>query len=249
MRRLLACLALTPFLLAAGVSAPGPARADGFTEAQKAALEQMIRDYIMQHPEVVMESLSNMQARQKADEEEQAKLRVAAHRQALERRPGDPVIGNPDGDVTIVEFFDYQCGYCKSMVPSLVALTKADKGVRVVLKELPILGPVSEIAARASLASMKQGRYEPYHIALMAVRGRLTEQAVYQAAVEVGLDVAKLKQDMGAPEVDAHIQDVRELAGTLDIRGTPGFTIGDKLIPGAFSPEQLLAYVRGARQG
>ncbi|NQW10214.1 MAG: DsbA family protein [Alphaproteobacteria bacterium] len=190
-----------------------------------------------------------MEARQQAEQQQAIREAMAAQRAALERDPGDPTIGNPDGDVTIVEFFDYQCGYCKSVMEPLMELVAKDGNIRLVLKEFPILGPASQVAARASLAAAKQGKYDVFHLDLMRLRGRLTEGAIYQVAREAGLDLDILKADMASPAIQAQIQKTYQLAQALQIQGTPAFTIGERLIPGAISQEQMVELVAKVRQG
>ncbi len=219
----------------------------GFSDLQKEEIEALVRDYILQHPEVIMESLAIMQAREQAEKDEALQQALIAHRPALEADPGDPVIGNPDGDVTIVEFFDYQCGYCKSVLGPLMDLVTADGNIRLVLKEFPILGPESEIAAAASLAAHRQGLYEPFHVALLGLRGRLSQDVIWQVAREVGLDIARLQKDMTDPAIQAQIQKSYRLAQVLNIQGTPAFTIGAELVPGAIGREQMAALVAQAR--
>ncbi len=157
------------------------------------------------------------------------------------------MLGNPDGDVTIVEFFDYQCGYCKTMAGPMRDLVKTDGKVRWVLKEFPILGPESMVAARASLAAHRQGKYETFHFTLMGLRGRLSEAAIWQAAAEAGLDIARLRQDMADPAIEALINTNYQLAQALQIEGTPAFAIGGTLVPGAAPKEHLSELVRRAR--
>lgn len=237
-----ATLALPPLAL--------PARAaDPLTAEQKAAVQAIVRDYIMQNPEVVLEALHAMDARQKAEEDRAARAALVEHRQILERSDGDPVLGNPDGDVTIVEFFDYQCGYCKSMMGPLLDMVRADGRIRLVLKEFPILGPESVTASKASLAALRQDGYEAFHLTLMGLRGRLSESAIWQAAAEAGLDVPKLRKDMTDPAIQARINANYELAQALRIEGTPAFAIGSELVPGAAPKDHLAALVKRARDG
>jgi protein-disulfide isomerase len=227
-------------LLCAGLlSSPAAAEDNPFNQAQKTALNGLIQDYIMQHPEVIMDSMQAMQERQQLAQERLQSERVTSLNESIERNPSDPVMGNPDGDVTLVEFFDYQCGYCKKMIDPLLDFARSDGNLRIVLKELPILGPASLIAARASLAAHKQGKYEAFHVALMRLRGRLSEPAIFQTAVEVGLDTEQLQKDMDAPAVTEQIRKSRELSQALAIRGTPAFVIGGKIIPGAMKEGQL----------
>ena len=229
----------------------GPALAhDGpLSPERKAEIEALVRDYILQHPEVILESVAIMQAREDAEKNAAAKQALVDRREALERDPGDPVLGNPNGDVTIVEFFDYQCGYCKTMMTPLMELVKEDGNVRLVLKEFPILGPASETAALASLAADRQGKYEAFHTGLLGLRGRLTAEAIFQVALEVGLDVDKLKADMQDPALQDQVRKSFDLAKALSIQGTPAFTIGTHVVPGAISKEQLAELVAEARKG
>ena len=137
--------------------------------------------------------------------------------------PATPVGGNPQGDVTIVEFFDYRCPYCKQVQPSLETLLDQDPKLRFVYKEMPVLGPSSVVAAHAALAARLQGKYDAFHNAMMAAKGQITDEVVYHVAGSVGLDVERLKRDMASPEVDQAVKANLALAEALDIRGTPGF--------------------------
>lgn len=237
--------------LAALASLPVPAAAhDGpLSEADKAAVEALVRDWIARNPEAIIESIEAMRAREEEAERLAQAARAAELEEELERDPRDPVLGNPDGDVTLVEFFDYQCGFCKRMLDPMLDVARLDGGVRLVMKEFPILGPVSVTAARAALAARAQGGYEAMHIGMMRVPGRLTEEAVFQIAREAGLDVARLVRDMEAPEIGAHIARARELAGALSINGTPAFVIAGEVVPGAVGGERLAALVARARAG
>lgn len=237
-------------LAAATFSVPASApAAEPFTPEQKEAVEAIVRDYIARNPELVLEAIAAIEAKQKAEKENAVQAALASHRDLLERSKGDPVLGNPDGDVTIVEFFDYQCGYCKSMAGPMRDLVQGDGKIRWVMKEFPILGPESAVAARASLAAQRQGKYESFHFALIGLRGRLSEAAIWQAAAEVGLDLDKLKKDMADPAIQATIDTNYQLAEALQIQGTPAFTIGRTLIPGATPKEHLAELVRQVRAG
>jgi protein-disulfide isomerase len=219
-----------------------------FTPGQQDEIREMVRDYILQNPSIILESVAIMQARQKAEEDARAKTALIEKRDALEQNPNDPILGNPDGTVILVEFFDYQCGYCKSMVGPLQAMLKDNADVRVVMKEFPILGDASVIAARASLAADRQGKYVEFHTALLGYRGRLNEQVIMQVANEVGLDMQQLVKDMNSGEVQAQISETYELAKSLQIEGTPAFTIAGQLIPGAVNHEQLVGLIEAARE-
>jgi len=219
-----------------------------FSEKDKAEIEAIVRDYILQNPEIILESVAIMQARQKADEDARAKAALGASRELLVGDDRDPVLGNPEGSVTVVEFFDYQCGYCKSMLTPIMKVLRSDGDVRMVLKEFPILGEASVFAARASLAAQRQGKYEDFHVELLGLRGRLSEDAVLQVAREVGLDLKQLQKDMNDPAIEAHIRDNYELAQTLSIEGTPAFVVGDRLVPGAVNEATLAAMVKRVRE-
>lgn len=218
-----------------------------FTERELEVIDDRIRSFILANPEVVLRSLRELQEQTELEQVEQRRGLVRDLVAEIELDPDDPVLGNPDGDVTLVEFFDYQCGFCKRMTGPLFETARADGRVRLVMKEFPILGPVSEIAARAALASRRQGRYEDMHIALMSLRGRLTEQVVLQTARELGLDVDRLEADMADPELARIYGKVRALANRLDINGTPTLIIGDELVAGAIDAGRLQALIDGAR--
>jgi protein-disulfide isomerase len=157
------------------------------------------------------------------------------------------VIGNPNGDVTVVEFFDYRCPYCKSVAAAFVDLYEKDGKVRLVLKEFPILGPESEFAAKAALAAQKQGKYREFHLAMMSFKGKMTNDDVRQLAAKVGLDVAKLEQDMQDPAITETINRNYALAEALGIKGTPAFIIGNELVPGAITADEMQKRIAAVR--
>lgn len=241
------------FVVLWAVAAPAaiaPAAAethDTLTPEETRAFEKVIRDYILANPEIVLDALRILDARKRASEVDQARQQLAARREDILDDPDSPVGWNPDGDVTIVEFFDYRCPYCRAVAPRLAQLKKQDRGIRYVYKEWPILGPVSKVAARAALAARKQGRYEEYHEALMTYPGQLTEKGVFKTAERLGLDVDRLRADMEAPEIAAALARTGDLAQALGITGTPAFVIGNELVPGAVSLDRLRDFVRRAR--
>jgi protein-disulfide isomerase len=241
--RLLICLAAA--LLAA---TPLARAADAVTPAQKSAFEQIIHDYILQHPEVVIEALQSAEDKMKAQGEERARAAVVERRQELLEDPTAPVAGNPKGDVTIVEFFDYRCPYCKQVEPALEALLKEDRQLRIVYKELPILGKDSVYATRAALAARKQAKYDKFHTAMMAAKGQIDEKTVLQVAASSGLDIERLKSDMNASEIDDVIKRNYDLAQALDIHGTPAFVIGGELVPGAIDIATMKQKIAAARK-
>ena len=234
--------------LAALIAFPLGLRAqDGFSAREKGDIEAIVKDYLMRNPEVLIDALRLYQKRAEAAQKAQQTHSLKNSRDELLRDPGSPIGGNADGDVSVVEFFDYQCGYCKRAFPDTKRLVKDDSGVRFVYKEFPILGPASVIAARVALAARKQGKYIALHDALMGSRGRLDEARILGIARGAGLDVAQLKKDMADPEIDRIIARNKALARKLGITGTPGFVFGDAVVPGAISLEQMKSLVAEAR--
>lgn len=224
-------------------------KADDIPAAQRGAIEGIIHDYLLKNPDVLIEALHN--AEEKLNHEADTKATNALSNRASEifNDPATPVGGNPKGDVTIVEFFDYRCPYCKQVLPELQVLLKEDHELRFVYKEFPVLGPASITAAHAALAAQRQGKYEAFHTAMMATKGQITEDTVYKVAGSVGLDVDRLKQDMKAPEIDQALKANLALAEELNIRGTPGFIVGNKIVPGALDLDALKNMIAEARKG
>jgi len=250
MFRLFRSFALLAALLVAPLQAALAQQTQPFTPEQKAALQQIVREVLVSNPEILLEAMNALEAKQQAEASKASKAAIVSNRKAIFEDGVSYVAGNPQGDVTIVEFFDYRCGYCKQVQPSLMALISEDKNVRVVLKELPVLGPESVIAARAAVASLEQGkgaRYFDFHNAMMEFRGQISEAEVIRMAGKAGLDTAKLKADMASPKVEQVLRGNLALADALGIQGTPGFVIGDHLIPGAVSLDTLRQLVREAR--
>ena len=215
----------------------------------KSVIEGIVRGYLLENPEVIEEALQILRARRQADEERLAKLVLSKNGDALRHHPMTPVSGNVNGDITIVEFFDYQCGYCKRTLTSIVELLRIDKKVRVVWKELPILGPNSRIAARAAMAAKRQSRYLDFHIAIMSESGRLSENKILAAAKRLGLDIDKLRDDMQDPAIDAYLDETKQLANKLGIRGTPALIIEDTIVPGAIDTAGIKRIIDQFRAG
>jgi protein-disulfide isomerase len=229
----------------------GPAGAEDepLSPAQVEAVEKLVGDYIRENPEVVREAIQSLVAQQQAEEEERQRMNTRLLAKDLNHDPGSPVAGNEQGDVTLVEFFDYRCTYCKAVSARLRTLIEEDKNLRFVFKEFPILGKESALAARAALAAHQQGKYMDFHFALMTVRSGLTERVVMEVAERVGLDTDKLRSDMAVPEIDAVFKRNRELADQLGIKGTPAFVIGDKVIPGVVEITEIKALIEKEREG
>jgi protein-disulfide isomerase len=239
-------LALACGFFAAAGAPPIPA-ADMPTEKRQ-EIEAIIHDYLMHNPDVLIEALRG--AEDKLNREADAKATtVLSDRQAeIFDDAATPVGGNPHGDVTIVEFFDYRCPYCKQVLPSLQTLLNEDHKLRFVYKEMPVLGPQSVTAAHAALAAQRQGKYEAFHNAMMATKGQITDETVYKVAGSVGLDVDRLKQDMSAPEIGQSLKTNLALADALNIRGTPGFIVGKHIVPGAVDLDSLRNMIADARK-
>ena len=210
-------------------------------------VERIVKEYLLREPEILFEALQELQRRRDAAEAQRQRAVLVERRGELHGLPEDPVLGDPAGDVTLVAFMDYRCGYCRSMAPALRRLLEEDRRVRLVIKEFPILGPDSLLAARAALAARRQGRYADLHWALYQARD-LSEGAVLELARRAGLDVERLARDMRSAEDERTIERTRALADALGISGTPAFVIGDTLIPGATPVARLVELIAKARR-
>src|ERR1700730_9931998 len=226
----------------------GPLRAAEIPTEQRQAIEGIIRADLLHNPDVLIEALHGADLKVNRDADAKAGQVLSDQRREIFDAPATPVGGNPRGDVTIVEFFDYRCPYCKQVLPSLQALLKEDQKLRFLYKEMPVLGPQSVTAAHAALAAERQGKYEAFHTAMMATKGQITEDTVYKVAGSVGLDVERLKQDMSAPEIGQALKTNLALADALNIRGTPGFIIGNHIVPGALDLDALKDMIADARK-
>lgn len=245
-------LALVWPALAAGLwlaAAPAGAAEQALTAAQKEAVEATIHDYLLAHPELLVEALQKYEEQQAAQEAAQTQQAIADNADALLRDETAPAAGNPDASFTVVEFFDYRCPYCKSVAGQFIDTVQEDGDLRVVFKEFPILGEWSMLAARAALAADRQGKYLPLHRALMEYKGEPTEEAIYGIAQAQGIDVERLRQDMQSSDIDEQLDRNYALARSLGVRGTPAFIIGDELVPGALSMDDFKQKVQAQRGG
>ena len=215
---------------------------------QVQAIEKIVHDYLLRNPQVILDAVEQLEQKRNDEAQAAAKTALSQHRDDVLHDPTSPVAGNPNGDVTIVEFFDYRCPYCKQMEPALEQLRKEDRKLRFVYKEFPILGPDSVVASHAALAARKQNKYLPLHDALMTARGHLDEATILQIAGDAGLDVKRLKTDMNSPDIEGVISKNMQLAHVLNINGTPGFIVGDQLVPGAVDLDTLKKLVAEARK-
>jgi protein-disulfide isomerase len=243
MRRFIALVFAGLFALNTNV----PALADSFSAEQKSDIENLVRKYLVEHPEILQEMALKLDEKTKLAEATQRSQTLKSKSAEIFHNPGDAVIGNPKGDVTIVEFFDYNCSWCKKSVVEMQSLVASDKKIRVVMKEFPIFGDGSEYAAKAALASVKQGKYWQFHQAMFAAQSKVTPQVVDQIATEQGLDLAMLKTDMNDPAISATMHKNQILAQSLAINGTPGFVVDDQLSPGYLPLDGLQAMVATVR--
>jgi protein-disulfide isomerase len=218
------------------------------TAADKTAVEAIIRDYLINHPEILSEALDAVETHKKYLETREILDAIAKNRDALEGNEADFIAGNPKGDVTIVEFFDYNCSFCKRVLDSVLQLIEQDSKIRVVFKEMPILDDSSIIASRAALAARHQGKYMPFHLAMMRSRGAFDETRVMEIAQSVGLNVRQLRKDMEDDGVKEALKANYELAADLKVNGTPAFVIGDQIVPGAIGLERMQELVAEARK-
>jgi protein-disulfide isomerase len=217
----------------------------------RAEIEKIVRDYIVANPEVILESLRAYEFARRQESEKEAQAALVSNREQLERNPAAPVAGNVNGDVTVVEFFDYQCGYCKRVIPTIQELLKTDPKVRYVFKEFPILGPESVVAAKAALAvwSIAPEKYLPFHVALMQSRGGLSEERIFEVGKSVGVDDGRLRTAMADPKIEEQLRRNLELGRAINVNGTPAFVIGGRLVPGAIDLETMRQLVAAARAG
>jgi protein-disulfide isomerase len=245
---LLIVLALTvPASLLHAQNASPPAAAPAFTPAQRAEIIEIVRAAMKADPSILRDAVTALQADEARAESAAASAAIAQSGPELARAPGDPVAGNPNGDVTMVEFYDLHCPYCRSMAPVVAKLLSADPKLRLVYKDIPILGPGSILGARAVLAAERQGGYLRLHDAVMAGPAQITEDTLHQEADAAGLDWTRLRHDMDDPAIQARIDANLALAHKLGIQGTPVYVVGEKMLPGAVPLDQLQAAVAAAR--
>ena len=228
-----------------------PARADDAADAKRAEFERFMKDYLTQHPEAIQEALDLLEQRKAAADAEKRRAFIKASHAQLFSSSRQVTLGNRDGDVTLVEFFDYNCGYCKRALSDLMAMMKADPKLKVVLKELPILGPGSLEAARVAVAVRMQdpsgAKYLDFHRRLLENRGANDKARALAAAKDAGLDMARLERDMTSEEVGKSLDESMKLAKALGINGTPGYVVGERVVIGAVGLVALKEKVEAAR--
>lgn len=245
------------FVVADAQETPAPAPAA--TEAAKAnvsperrtEIEQVVKEYLIANPEILLQAQQALEAKMVKDQVEKAKVALKANAIDIFKDPNSAIGGNPDGDVTIVEFFDYNCGYCRSSYDDVAKVIKDDPKVKFVFKELPIINQeASPGAAKVALAARNQGKYMELHQALMKGRGIASEATALKKAEALGLDMAKLKADMASPEIKAELDKVMDLAKKLNVGGTPFFLVGDHVVAGGYEnlSELLAGHVADVRK-
>ncbi|MGB1235405.1 MAG: DsbA family protein [Planktomarina sp.] len=229
------------FLLALCLSTTAVS-AQTLTEEQ---VKQLALEAILENPSIIMEAVAILEQRQR---DEQA-LAAQAVMGQLSDTTNASVLGNPDGDITIVEFFDYNCGFCRRAGPVVEQIIADNPDVRVIMREWPILGEASVVASRASLAARNQDKYEEFHWAMMKGQGRASEATILKAARDLGMDVDQLQADMNSDAVNNHIQTSVNMAQAMGFTGTPAFVVGDQSAPGFISLEEMQGLVEAAREG
>lgn len=208
------------------------------SESERKAIEAVVREYLLNNPSLLREMIDALRAQEERERVDRAAGALQTHKEQIYNDPDSPVTGNPKGDITIVAFLDYNCGYCRSNLPLVKALVAKDNMIRVIYKELPVLGPHSEVAARAAVAAHRQGRYLEFQDALFKSRGA-GEATVRSVSTSLGIDYAVLSKEMANQKVRSAIERTRALAGVLGIDGTPAYIIGSQLIPGAVDADVL----------
>ncbi len=227
---------------------PGLVAAQGFSPQQRADIISIIRQAMKDDPTILKDAVTALQQDEAKTQQNAVSGLIADLSDALLRNPTDQVAGNPKGDVTLVEFYDVRCPYCRRMLPVFDALLKQDPNIRVVYKDLPVLGPGSIAGAKALMAAQNQGGYVKLHALLMAANPAMDEATIKAASDKAGLDWARLKRDMEAPEIKARIDANLALSHQLDIQGTPAYVIGTRLLPGAVELAELQDAVAAARK-
>lgn len=239
---------LIALVVAAAVIVPSAASAKMFGLLNEAEVKDVVKAYLLENPEVVKEAMDNYAKREEEIKQKARLVTVESNRYALEHDANTPVIGNPNGDVTIVEFFDYNCGFCKMMFPKVYEFVKKDGNIRWVLKDMPVLSATSSAAAKAGLAANKQGKYFEMHQAMITHKGSLAEEDIVAMAKQIGLDMKKFEADRKDPAFDEIISANHDLANKLEFRGIPDFIIGNYISNGAMMGDELDVNVKKARE-
>jgi protein-disulfide isomerase len=242
-----------PVLLAAALIAPQVASAQAFSDTQRSDIENIIKSYLLAHPEVLEDAMNELSKRQAAAEAEKHEASITENADAIFNSPRNVTLGNKDGDVTFVEFFDYNCGYCKRAMADMLDLLKTDPRLKVVLKEFPVLSEGSVEAAKVAVAARMQDptgkKYLDFHQKLLGGRGVADKARAMAAAKDAGFDMARLEKDMASPEAKATIEENMKLAEGMGMNGTPSYVIGKQVVIGAVGLEGLKEKISTARCG
>jgi protein-disulfide isomerase len=242
-----------PLVLAAALALTAmPAAAQDFSTAQRSEIEKIIKEYLIKHPEVLQEAMAELEKKQQLAEAEKARSAIKNHSEALFNSPRQVTLGNPQGDVTFVEFFDYNCGYCKRALNDMVELMGKDPKLKVVLKEFPVLGPSSVEAAQVAVAVRMQDKtgkkYLEFHTKLLTGRGQIDKAKAMAAAKDIGLDMARLEKDLKSDEIGKTLEESMKLAEALGLNGTPSYVIGNDVVIGAVGLAALSQKIQAARK-
>jgi protein-disulfide isomerase len=247
------CRSFAAFALLAALFAAPQARAQAISPEQRGAIEKIVREYLIKHPEVLQEAMEELEKQQTAAKSEKVKATIKGAEATLFHSPRQVVLGNPKGDVTMVEFFDYNCGYCKHAMADMLNLMKTDSSLRVVLKEFPVLGQGSAEAAQVAVAVRMQDKdgkkYLEFHQKLLGGRGQADKSRALAVARDVGVDMARLEKDLASPEIKATLEETFKLAEPLGLNGTPSYVIGNEVVIGAVGLDTLREKINTARCG
>ena len=248
MPRLLANIAALALFVGAVAAAP-PARAQQFNDAQRSEIGQIVHDYLLKNPEVLREAIGELEKRQRVEEAQQRETAIETVKSKIFDSKYQVVVGNPDGKVSIVEFYDYNCGFCKRALEDMQALTAADPDLRFVLKEFPILGPDSQKAhiVASAFQRLMPEKYAEFHNRFLGGQGRATEASAMKLALELGADEAKLREEMKDPAIGDNFSKTYELANKLAITGTPSYVVGNEVVFGALGKDVLEQKIAAAR--
>jgi protein-disulfide isomerase len=240
-----AALVLTSSALTSAAGA-----ADRFSDLDKQEIQKLVKDYILQNPEIIEQAIDALQAKKEADKVAMQQVALKDAAKTLYESPSNVVLGNPKGNVTIVEFFDYNCGYCKRAFPDMMTLLDQDPNLRFILKEFPVLGPGSVEAAQVAAAVHRVApmKYLDFHKRLITVRGEVNKAKAMEAVTAAGIDAALVTQEMAKPAVNASLQESMTLADGLGISGTPSYVVADAVIPGAIGADRLKERIAAARK-
>lgn len=240
-------------LAATTLALPATSHAQSFTDAQRGEIEGIVKKYLLSHPEILEEVSAELSKRQAAADAEKHAAAVKKNADVIFNSPRGVLLGNRNGDVNFVEFFDYNCGYCKRAMSDMLDLMKADPKLRVTLKEFPVLGPGSVEAAQVAIAVRMQDptgkKYLDFHQKLLGGRGAADKARALAAAKDAGLDMARLDKDLASPEVRATLQENFKLAEEMGLNGTPSYVVGDQVIVGAIGLDGLSKKISEARCG